>query len=566
MTLCKICCDNYNEIGRKCIYCPYCNEDCCMRCLMKYFLEEKEPAHCIYKCSNRSWNIKFLSDNFPRTYIWGNNKLSYKNHREKILLEQQMSLMHDTQQIIEKENKIEILIKKKNEIKNIINIYEHKLNICYKNPKSSLTEECNIKTIINNYYKEYNDICKNINKIKNNTIDKDKNPINRGNCPECPGFISEGWKCGMCNIKVCNKCREKIEYNDINKHICKEEILATMEKLKQNNYRSCPKCKVYIEKINGCNQMWCTNCKIFFDWATNKIIQKTIFVHNPHYQEWLEQGNVDIKERIGDCDVNIYTIINLKDITDKSKKKLCNMVRFINEIREQVINDGDTESKLDESLLDIRKKYLKGIYDKKKLSIHTQRLYKKESKSNETNQIRDMFSDTCVQLIGKLIINVKQREKEYKFSKVINNNFQISYIEYKISELYDDFIIEDKYNEEKSKKYIENLIILLKFGKNTDRIFNYFNDSLVYIEKLKFNWIEEYINILKITYQERIEQSTKFKKINEEEINSLFEQIYNIYIYTLDNLNEVGHRYNSTIPLINKNIESTTNIKLLFKI
>ena len=42
-------------------------------------------------------------------------------------------------------------------------------------------------------------------------------------------------------------------------------------------------------KIDGCNQMWCPECKQAFDWITGKI--ETGPIHNPEYILYLQQNN-----------------------------------------------------------------------------------------------------------------------------------------------------------------------------------------------------------------------------------------------------------------------------------
>lgn len=70
-------------------------------------------------------------------------------------------------------------------------------------------------------------------------------------CPAegCRGFLSTQWKCGICQVHVCNKCQE-IKQEDI-AHQCDPEILKNIEAIKSDS-KPCPKCGITIHKINGC--------------------------------------------------------------------------------------------------------------------------------------------------------------------------------------------------------------------------------------------------------------------------------------------------------------------------
>ena len=65
-----------------------------------------------------------------------------------------------------------------------------------------------------------------------------------------------------------------------NPHVCKEENIKSAEMIKKST-KNCPKCAVPIFKISGCDQMFCTECKIAFSWKTGEIDNGVI--HNPHY-------------------------------------------------------------------------------------------------------------------------------------------------------------------------------------------------------------------------------------------------------------------------------------------
>ncbi len=133
-------------------------------------------------------------------------------------------------------------------------------------------------------------------------------------CPAegCRGFLSVGGICGLCDAKICLSCHEIVGKKGEavetvgapealtfeiagRRHICNKDSVETA-KLLAKETRSCPSCKACIYKTDGCDQMWCTQCKTTFSWRTGKV--ETGRVHNPHYYEWLRrtQGSVPREE------------------------------------------------------------------------------------------------------------------------------------------------------------------------------------------------------------------------------------------------------------------------------
>jgi hypothetical protein len=138
-------------------------------------------------------------------------------------------------------------------------------------------------------------------------------------CPvsECRGFLSTQWKCGICNINVCKECHDPI-LSEV--HVCDSDKVASV-KLIAKQTRPCPSCSAVISKIDGCDQMFCTECKTAFSWNTGRIV--TGHIHNPHYFEWMRKtGAVIPPAPVGNllCNADMTVIIN--ELTRRSRSDL----------------------------------------------------------------------------------------------------------------------------------------------------------------------------------------------------------------------------------------------------
>jgi hypothetical protein len=78
------------------------------------------------------------------------------------------------------------------------------------------------------------------------------------------------------------KCHE-LKADD---HKCDTNTVETIKALKKDT-KPCPKCDARIFKIDGCDQMWCTQCHTAFSWRTGAIETR---IHNPHYFQWLREN------------------------------------------------------------------------------------------------------------------------------------------------------------------------------------------------------------------------------------------------------------------------------------
>lgn len=109
-------------------------------------------------------------------------------------------------------------------------------------------------------------------------------------CPK--GLITEQ-KC-TCNEIICNVCNVyycKYCLSDI--HLDNQECTLKNTQPNYDSIKLCPNCKILIYKQNGCDDMWCINCKVFFSWRQG-ILRKDS-PHNPDYTNYIMQNKDKLK-------------------------------------------------------------------------------------------------------------------------------------------------------------------------------------------------------------------------------------------------------------------------------
>jgi hypothetical protein len=127
-----------------------------------------------------------------------------------------------------------------------------------------------------------------------NDGDNDKKHFINCSIVGCKGYVNEesGWVCTICKTLTCKMCLCKKEVNT--EHICDETIISSINLIKTTS-KECPTCKMSINRVSGCSQMFCTNCRTVFDWNTGMI--DTSIIHNPHFYE-RQRVNREVGENI----------------------------------------------------------------------------------------------------------------------------------------------------------------------------------------------------------------------------------------------------------------------------
>jgi len=313
---CNVCCEAFNNTTHVAVACV-CEFVACSACIKTYLVGISTDPNCM-QC-NKAWSDKFLAKVLGSTYMKG----EYITHRKELLVQQQLARLPETMAAAEQYKRISVI---NTQIKQIQAEYK-----TYQKPTPSYSEQ--IAAIQRNYAalkmdttceekqkqlaEEYDAQLAQLKQESNhalalqrerkiaihqlqhdiNVIENGGNPFGTEKkveearkfimpCPntDCRGYLSSQYKCELCEYHTCAKCFDLIGlHKETANHLCKLENIESAEFIRKQS-KPCPCCGTRISKIDGCDQMWCTQCKKAFSWNTGTIITGTI--HNPHFYQY----------------------------------------------------------------------------------------------------------------------------------------------------------------------------------------------------------------------------------------------------------------------------------------
>lgn len=415
--ICAICLSSFNKSTRSKSACPYCHTGICRACLQTYLLNDiSDVPPCANTECKHAWEREFLDNEFTRTF----RLTTYKDHREKVLVDREKARLPATQEDA-------MAYKTAHEIYKTADAEAKEIEAQMRALQAKLWEKERLRHSVRRTVDSFGRIRPTVAGATGGgsaaaaaTEEKAKPAAFIKPCPapDCRGFLSTAWKCGLCSQWTCPDCHElKGATRDI-EHTCDASKVATVKML-DKEAKPCPKCGALICKISGCDQMWCTNCNTAFNWKTGIVAHGPI--HNPHYFHWLQSQQKEGSSSVampGGCAPNwemdraIARTLNINtghrygrtakkhdgsDLNDKLY--LAEAWRLMREAQDV----GNHESNMEEKFRQLRVQYMCGHLTEDDWKTKLQRLEKDVNYNRSLRQVRDTFTGVAQDLIRQVL-------------------------------------------------------------------------------------------------------------------------------------------------------------------
>ena len=378
--MCSVCFESFNKLNHLKVSCPFCELEACKTCVQTYLLSSTHEPHCM-GCKHE-FNREFI-DSFC-TKMFRNN--DFKLHRENVLFEREKARMPETQVHVSREIQIRSL--------RTSSMYLVYLMTRIRDG-GTFTEP--VRVCLVDIFKDFIAyIIETIQTLRLGGVETSTAVVFTQACPspDCRGFLTDDWVCGICRESFCEKCHE---VND-KEHTCDRDTVKTIKLLKRDT-KPCPKCNTPIYRIEGCAQMWCTQCHTAFDWRTGHI--ETGRIHNPHYFEFKkrtrEHGDIPCGGR--------PTYRELKE-AGSSKEMLDVSAELYRIEREAMYRFGYI---YDDNLY-LRMKYMLNEISEDEFKRELQRRDKHNAKVGDINDIYRMFLDTVGDILRQYMLNMSNED------------------------------------------------------------------------------------------------------------------------------------------------------------
>lgn len=375
------------------ISCPQCLYKVCKICTSKYLCESINEPNCM-NCKH-PFNREILIEKMGNS--WYESK--YKNTRKQVLFESEKAKFPETMDYAQKYKNID---KYENQIRELNKEYDKKY-------KEFQEYKINLERKIHQLQRFINNINNGNNNIPVEAIDtgglSDKKTKTTTKlytkCPieNCQGMLNDENKCITCDTSVCRNCFEVCG----DEHVCDQNTIETLKLLKKDT-KNCPGCSTPIHKIEGCYQMWCTNCHITFHYRTLEILNEKI--HNPHYVDWLK-NNTTIQQG-GDCQNLGYNLFSpMKKSHPTLYVSCCNIYAHVNHI--EAVNLSHARRQLESysnenSKRIIRAQFMVGKIDEKKYKMLLFKSYKQTQRWGDIVDLITMYIGALKNTLQNIVI------------------------------------------------------------------------------------------------------------------------------------------------------------------
>lgn len=243
---CPICAEKRRTVSW--VTCSKCQASCCRGCVKRFLLDRPDINPICMSCKAQ-WDFEFLAENTDEDF---HNHI-YRDHRAKIIVERERSLLPATQPYVAE-------IKDQERIKASIEELTKEIDMYKALIADATAKKLELRYTLKN--PEY----KKIDRVNTRFI---------GHCPsaECKGFLDHEYVCGICKENACRSCRLPKHQGD-----CDKDVVETVRMLAKDT-RSCPNCGVPIFRISGCDQMFCQHEDTpIWLWSGEKKLAKNIRV------------------------------------------------------------------------------------------------------------------------------------------------------------------------------------------------------------------------------------------------------------------------------------------------
>lgn len=252
---CPIC---FRMTKNKFATCPSCSHEACTMCT-KTYLESVYPWDCMH--CRHAWTADVVDATMGTVFRKKQERFQMEQHllcREKLLMDDTRRLLQRNR--VERSEKtifLETLRKERQELQSrlekvVAAIHEASKDLVF-------LEEASYHVL------------------------SDKSKVGRP-CPNetCLGYLSlQEYACTWCEDAFCQQCQSPLKKAvSTQLHSCDPDTVASIMVVMQET-KPCPRCRVPIQKSEGCDQMWCTQCHTAFDWSSLRVLPSSP-IHNPH--------------------------------------------------------------------------------------------------------------------------------------------------------------------------------------------------------------------------------------------------------------------------------------------